>query len=128
MVKRRPSSRASLWTAVGVASLLGVATLGGVSGAQPSGHAADCAAMNPGIACPDEHMPVPTGTATAIHDSVASGNATALHGSVASGCSEAHEESTASGGTPCVGSAAPSTGVSASAPARAIAAPPAFAG
>src|SRR4051812_19512732 len=96
-------------------------------------HAVEAPAMstapNESGSCVADASSVCSGFGQATNNSVSSGDSIADNGSVASGCSVALDHSTASGGTcgPNNNKAMP-TGSSSSAPARAVAGNPSFAG
>jgi hypothetical protein len=85
-------------------------------------------APNESGSCVADATSVCSGFGQATNNSVSSGDAIADNGSVASGCSVALDHSTASGGSPCPPSAAKATPTSSSAPAKAVAGNPSFAG
>ena len=83
-------------------------------------------APNESGSCTADATSVCSGFGQATNNSVSSGDSIADNGSVASGCSVALDHSTASGGT-CPPSA-PSSRAAKSAPAKAVAGNPSFAG
>jgi hypothetical protein len=91
--------------------------------------AAPAMAQNPNESgsCTADATSVCSGFGMATNNSVSSGDSIADNGSVASGCSVALNNSTASGGT-CPPAAPKATPSSSSAPAKAVAANPSFAG
>jgi hypothetical protein len=92
--------------------------------------AAPAMAQNPNESgsCVADASSVCSGFGQATNNSVSSGDSIADNGSVASGCSVALDHSTASGGMVCPPAAPKMAATSSSAPAKAVAGNPSFAG